>query len=183
VGFIALLDANALHPIMACDLLLRFAETPTYRMLWSEEILVEAERSVVRRFPGKEAAIARRFRSMRESFPEAMVRGYDALTPAFSALGGDAHVLAAAVAGGARIIVTSNVRHFPAEILDPLEITAQTPDEFLVNQWWLSPADGHRIIDSIVEATGNPPLTRAGMLDRLQAHLPEFVALARAEAR
>lgn len=117
MGFIALLDANALHPIAVCDVLLRFAETPTYRMLWSD--------------------------------------------------------------GGARSIVTSNVRHFPAEILDPLEITAQTPDEFLVNQWWLSPADGHRIVESIVEAAGNPPLTRAGMLDRLQAHLPEFVALAR----
>ena len=76
--------------------------------------------------------------------------------------------------------MTSNLRHFPAEILDPLEITAQTPDEFLVNQWWLSPADGHRIVDSIVEAAGNPPLTKAGMLDRLVAYLPEFVALAQA---
>ena len=180
MGFIALLDANALHPIAVCDVLLRFAEAPTYRMLWSEEILLEAERSVARRFPGKEAAIGRRFLSMREAFPEAMVRGYGALSAAFPALGDDAHVLAAAVAGGARIIVTSNTRHFPAAILEPLDITAQTPDEFLVNQWWLSAADGHRIIDSIVEASANPPLTRAAMLDRLHSHLPEFVALARA---
>lgn len=179
MGFVALLDANALHPIAVCDVLLRFAEAPTYRVLWSEEILFEAERSVRRRFPGKEAVIGRRFRRMREAFPEAMVRGYESLTPAFASLGNDAHVLSAAVAGGARIIVTSNVRDFPPTVLDPLEITAQTPDEFLVNQWWLSPADGHRIIDSIVAAAGNPPLTTTEMLDRLQAHLPEFVSLVR----
>ena len=98
----ALLDANVLHSIAVCDVLLRFAEAPTYRMLWTEEILVEAERSVARRFPGREAAIERRFRNMREAFPESMVSGHDALTTAFPSLGKDAHVVAAAVAGARR---------------------------------------------------------------------------------
>ena len=75
--------------------------------------------------------------------------------------------------------MTCNTRDFPAAILKPLGLTAQTPDAFLVDQWWLSPAHASRILDDIVRAAANPPLTRTTMLDRLQAQLPEFSALAR----
>jgi hypothetical protein len=44
---------------------------------------------------------------------------------------GDRHVLAAAVSAGATIIVTSNVRHFPARALRPHGVAARTPDQFL----------------------------------------------------
>src|SRR5262249_45352245 len=41
----------------------------------------------------------------------------------------DAHVVATAVAGQARSIVTYNQRHFPARILAPLGLRTETPDE------------------------------------------------------
>jgi hypothetical protein len=51
----------------------------------------------------------------------------------------DAHVLAAAIAGHADCIVTSNLRHFPLAILAPYGIEVVDPDRFIVNQWDLSP--------------------------------------------
>jgi len=43
-------------------------------------------------------------------------------------------VLAAAIAAKAELIVTLNVRHFPAVVLEPLGIEAVTPDRFLSRQ-------------------------------------------------
>ncbi len=43
----------------------------------------------------------------------------------------DRHVLAAAIHGGASVIVTANLKDFPAEALSPHQIVAQAPDEFI----------------------------------------------------
>jgi hypothetical protein len=43
-------------------------------------------------------------------------------------------VLAAAIAGRADVIVTRNLKHFPASALEPHEIEAQHPDTFLIHQ-------------------------------------------------
>src|SRR5271170_3744793 len=96
----ALLDANVLHPMPLCDLLLRLGLADFYRLLWSEEILNETERSILRRFPSKDKdLIHRRIRTMAAAFPGAMVEGYEILLPKpkVKALGKDAHVLAAAI--------------------------------------------------------------------------------------
>jgi len=47
---------------------------------------------------------------------------------------GDRHVLAAAIAGHADCIVTSNLRDFPASVLAGFGIDAVHPDAFLVAQ-------------------------------------------------
>lgn len=47
----------------------------------------------------------------------------------------DVHVLAAAIAGHADCIVTSNIKHFPGEIVTPYAIEVLDPDQFIVCQW------------------------------------------------
>ena len=47
----------------------------------------------------------------------------------------DTHVLAAALAGHADCIVTSNLRDFPPDVVGPLGIEIIHPDQFLVAQW------------------------------------------------
>ena len=50
----------------------------------------------------------------------------------------DRHVLAAAIKCYAQIIVTINLKDFPAESLDPYGIEAMHPDEFIEHQFGLS---------------------------------------------
>jgi hypothetical protein len=52
----------------------------------------------------------------------------------------DRHVLAAAVHGGASVIVTANGKDFPKHILNTYEVEAIHPDDFLVDLWDLDRA-------------------------------------------
>jgi len=45
----------------------------------------------------------------------------------------DRHVVAAAYAGGAEVLVTYNLRHFPEEALLPFELEPLHPDAFLTD--------------------------------------------------
>lgn len=47
---------------------------------------------------------------------------------------GDRHVLAAAIKAGARAVVTSNLRDFPADELGEWDIEARSPDDFVLDQ-------------------------------------------------
>jgi hypothetical protein len=47
---------------------------------------------------------------------------------------GDRHVLAAAIKAGAQVIVTSNLKHFPAADLRQWDVEAKSPDGFVLDQ-------------------------------------------------
>ena len=183
MAFTALLDANVLHPMVLCDLLLRLALAGFYRPLWSEMILDEVVRSIERRRPDiAPGRLRARTDRMKEAFPDATVVGFDHLLPAVAAFGHDAHVVAAALRGGADVIVTSNSQHFPADQLRDLGVGVQTPDEFLVHQWWLNPQTVANVIVEQAGATKRPALTAAQVIDRLVAVGPEFARLARKDS-
>ncbi len=73
-------------------------------------------------------------------FPDCWVEGYEQLIPAMNNHPKDRHVLAAAVRTGAQTIVTFDTKDFPVEALSPWNIEVQTPDEFLVHQFYLDEA-------------------------------------------
>jgi predicted nucleic acid-binding protein len=104
--YVALLDSCVLVPMPVVDTLLRLAEEPAfYSPRWSELILSEVER-VLRdkwKYPG--ASTKLRIQAMRDSFPEAMVTGYEELIDAMKNDAKDRHVLAAAVRCSAHAIV------------------------------------------------------------------------------
>ena len=179
----ALLDANVLHPMVLCDLLIRLAQRGLYRALWTREILAEVVATVLRRRPDLSIELLRkRTAAMQAALQDATVEGYETLVPALHELGSDAHVVAAAVFGQADIIVTSNIRDFPERVLDPYGIAALLPDDFLVQQWWVDPA---AVADTLVQqarGTTRPPLTPDDILTRLRFMAPAFVRLVRASA-
>ena len=87
----------------------------------------------------------------------------------------DRHVLAAAVASGAKVIITPNLRDFPKEVLAPLNIEAQSPDEFLLYQF---ESDRDLVIQAIEQQSKdlkNPPYTFQDVLKALALHVPNFV--------
>ena len=71
----------------------------------------------------------------RESAWTALVVGLELPDP------NDRHVLAAAIAGHADCIVTSNLKDFPAAVLFEYGIEAVDPDTFIINQWDLDPVN------------------------------------------
>lgn len=65
---------------------------------------------------------------------------------------GDRHVLAAAIAGRAPVIVTWNLKDFPPQDLQPYGVTSQSPDDFLSD---LHVAFSEALIASVKNARHN----------------------------
>lgn len=69
---------------------------------------------------------------MNSAVLDCLVTGYEALIESVVLPDpGDRHVLAAAIRGGASVIVTCNLKHFPDSALDSYGIEAQHPDVFV----------------------------------------------------
>jgi len=105
----------------------------------SEEILDEVERNLTGKFNLSPEKASRRLNHMRSAFPNAVVKDYEDLIPAMTNDPKDRHVAAAAVRGGAALIVTANIRDFPPESLEQYDIEAVHPDDFLQDQFDLDP--------------------------------------------
>ncbi len=112
----ALLDANVLYPASLRDPFLRLPDGRLYAPLWSAAIHEEWMRSLLADRSDIEAGVLDKTRAvMDDHFPDAVVKGYEAIIATFDLLDpGDRHVLAAAILGGVDIIVTRNLRDFPA---------------------------------------------------------------------
>lgn len=177
---VALLDACVLLPYQLCDLLLRLAEAGMYRPLWSADILDEVQRNLVSSFGQTPQQAHRRVQQMQAAFPYAAVEDYTDLTPVMTNHPKDRHVTAAAVRGGAAVIVTANLKDFPPPALERHDIGVQHPDHFLQDQLDLDP---ERTLTCLLEqwtAYTKPHLTRTEFYRTLRVTVPEFVKLAEA---
>ncbi|MGI5271378.1 hypothetical protein ACQEUU_19630 [Nonomuraea sp. CA-218870] len=85
--------------------------------------------------------------------------------------------LEAAIKAGARIIVTSNIKDFPAEELTTWDMEAQSPDDFILDQIELDDRIVWACVQQIVDSRVNPPATIRDVLSALErAGLVESVA-------
>lgn len=130
---IAVLDACVLYPAPLRDLLMRTAATEIYQPRWTDRIHEEWIRNVLGDRPDLSREQLERTRElMNNAIPDCLVSEFEGLIEGLSLPDlGDRHVLAAAIRGGAQLIVTSNLRDFPAEVLSVYEIEARHPDLFL----------------------------------------------------
>ena len=144
----ALLDANVLYPAGLRDLLLRLADRQLYAPLWSADIHREWMRSLLADRPDIETAVLDRTRAVMDShFPDALVVGYEAIAAILDMPDpDDRHVLAAAIHGGADIVVTRNLRDFPIGQLAPHALAAQHPDAFIAE---LYEADSEAVLAAV----------------------------------
>ena len=140
--YTALLDANVLYSVAISDALMEVAATGIYAAKWSNAIDEEWVRNLAKNKNRAEADFHTRRESMHDACPDWEVpeEGWKLIEPCLTLPDvNDRHVLAAAVAGHADSIVTINIKHFPASVLEPLGITALHPDEFLLQQLELEP--------------------------------------------
>lgn len=152
------------------------ADAELYRVRWSDAILVETERALEgmfaeRRVDDPGAVAAQQIAAMRRSFPEAMVEDYDELAPAVGALPdpGDAHVIAAARACRASVIVTENLRHFPAGPLAVIGIEVKSSDEFVADAFDLDPMLALGALATMRARFERPELTAEALLLRYES--------------
>lgn len=167
----AVLDACVLYPTVLREILVALAEAGAIEPVWSRRILDEWRLAAARlgpeqaRIAGVEAAL------LAERFPGAMApddgvraAGLDLPDPA------DGHVVEAALAAGAGLIVTANLRDFPRRALAAVGLEARHPDELLLALWRAEPQTVEQVVEAVharAEALG-AGMTRREMLKRVR---------------
>ena len=172
----AVLDACVLYPMELRDTLLRVAAAGVYRLHWTTEILDEMSRNLVARGVMPMEPAARLRRQMEAAFPDAMVDDYARHIPEMPNHAKDRHVAAAAVAIGAEVIVTANLKDFA--VLPP-GVAAMSPDDFLCTRFAADPDSVLEALARQAAARRRPPMDVDTILDRLASSLPVFVAAVR----
>jgi predicted nucleic acid-binding protein len=133
----AVLDACVLFPIATADALVSLAVAGLFSAKWTVAIEDEWLAVAERRHPGFSGRFTTRRDAMRDAVLdwEVNAEGWKALAPSLTLPDpNDVHVLAAAIAGHADCIVTTNLKDFPASILEVYGLVALHPDDFIVAQ-------------------------------------------------
>ena len=172
-------DTNTLYPISVADLVLRLAEAGTFDLIWSDHLLAEVERVLLERKGLSLKAASYFCDCVRRAFPDGRVAPELYLPLVASRTGPDAsdHVLsAAAVGGGATVVLSADRRAYPKRDIAPAR--RSDPDSLLTGLLRRYSTE----VLSAVDAMGadlRTPLTRAQVLDRLaRAGLSRFAAQA-----
>jgi len=168
--FAAFYDANVLYPAELRSFLMHLALTGLFRAKWSAAVHEEWISNLLRKRPDLTREKLERTRMLMDKHAtDALVTGYEDLIPGLHLPDpNDRHVLAAAIRGGAEVIVTLNLKDFPASIIGPLGVEARHPDEFILRL--LDMAEGtvadaartHRL------SMKNPPKSPADYLETLE---------------
>ena len=176
-----ILDSCVIFPMPLCDTLLRAAEAELYSVYFSQEILDGATRNLVKQGKMTEIKAARFQKSIKNTFPEAIVEVSTQLVELMTNHPGDRHVLAAAIVAKADIIVTDNLKHFPKGDLALYGIEAQRPDVFLSQLFDYNPDSIIEVIRQQAEDLKNPPYTISELLENLEKknRVPEFATKVR----
>ena len=177
-GFTALLDACVLYPAPLRDLLIETAKTGIYRARWSDAIHDEWIAALLERRPDLPPEVLARTRElMNVAIPDCLVTGYEDVIPSLQLPDpDDRHVLAAAIAGRADVIVTFNLKDFPGTVLSAFGLEAQHPDTFLSHQMSLDPNGMLLAVRKIRRRLTNPQKTPDEYLSTLRNNQLVFVA-------
>ena len=171
-NFTVVFDACVLYPVLLRNVLLQLATTELFRARWTEAIHDEWMRSLRDDKPDISADKINSLRQMIDgSVPDCIVTGYEPLMKGLALPdANDCHVLAAAIRCRAEVIVTANLRDFPEDVLAPLGVRAEHPDEFVLHLIDLAPATVCVAIKAVRSRLRKPPHTADELLDRLAEH-------------
>lgn len=181
---VAVLDANVLYSARLRDLFVRLAIAAHYQARWTERILDECFKSLFAdrpELPGEHLMRTRHLLSI--ALPDAIVENYDHHIDQFHLPDpDDRHVLAAAVATAADIVVTANLSDFPLAAL-PNGLTALSPDDFVMRLIHADLDGVATVIEQQSAALHNPAMTIPELLNGLEfAGLRNSVAALRFSA-
>jgi len=185
---VAVFDACILYPFHLRNIIVQAAVDRLVEARWTDEIHEEWIRNIVADAPGIPVVrLQATRRLMNDVLPDASVSGYQDLVAAVNLPDpDDRHVVAAAIAARASVIVTWNLRDFPATALRKHGLRGQTPDEFLACMYDEVPdltigslANARQNLNKsrvsaseFIDILGNQKLTQLAI--RLKRHLPDL---------
>ena len=156
--FTAVLDANVLGGVFRRNILLSLAEAGLFRPRWSIRILNEMEKAISRTTKGNVDTRWQR-EKIERAFPEAIVTGFEVFEDKLCLPDpDDNHVLAAAIETAATVIVTDNLKHFPAALLEPHSIEARSADDFIADAVDLHPSEAIAALKRMRKRFDSPAL-------------------------
>lgn len=152
-----LLDTCVIYPTVMRQMLLGVAGQGVFTPLWSARIIEEWQRAVVKLGAKGVAQAGAEAAMLAAHWPEAEVtypRSLEARLWLPDAA--DVHVLAAAIAGSADMIITLNTKDFPRNLLAEEGLSRSDPDGFLHGVYQAQP--------DILEQVGAEVLAEANRL-------------------
>jgi hypothetical protein len=157
----AFYDASVLYPSELRNLLMHLALTGLFRAKWSAGVHEEWIRALLRNRPDlSRQKLERTRRLMDLHAADALVTGYEGLIASLHLPDpDDRHVLAAAIRGRSDVIVTANLRDFPAKTLGRYGIEPKHPDKFISGLLGLTPDLVVRAANDHRESMRNPAKT------------------------
>lgn len=127
------------------------------------------EKMLLPKHEDAEQRARRAVENMKSAFPEAKVIEFQRFENIAKLPDpNDHHVLAAAVKTRASMLVTENVKDFPKEILNPLNIEVKTADEFIADAVELDMGLALGAIRKMRNRFERPELTPEEMLSRME---------------
>ena len=129
----AVLDTCVIYPTVMREMLLGVAEQGVFAPLWSARIIEEWQRAAQKLGPDGMAQAAAEAALLKARWPDAEITWPASLEDRlWLPDAADTHVMAAAVAGSADLILTVNAKDFPRHILAEEGVSRADPDSFLV---------------------------------------------------
>lgn len=171
-----LLDTCVLYPTVMREVLLGAARAGFYTPLWSDRILEEWARAARKIGPGGEEQARGEIALTRAAWPAAEVTWKPSLEARLWLPDpNDLHVLAAAIAGNADVIVTMNAGDFPRGTLAEEGLSRADPDGFLLGFYQSRPEVMAEVADKVrgkAETLSGAPWSVRNLLKK--ARLPRL---------
>jgi predicted nucleic acid-binding protein len=171
--FPVVLDACVLFNAPLRDTLLRAAEYGLYRVHWSQKILDETTKNLVKSGYMNESQAVHLIAALNSAFPEAMVSVPEEQVKAMKNHPKDRHVVACAVCAQAQVITTFNLKDFKSKDLEEWSLEAQHPDTHLCYLFQLAPDLLIKILIEQAEDLTDMSLDR--ILAMLEKSVPVFI--------
>lgn len=173
---VAALDANLLVPIVACDFLLTAFDHGLFEPVVSAAVLDEVERTLLEDFPHIDPeGLRRRVGYVRLTLADQVVDVTEAEVP--EAINPkDRHVVGAALAGEAALVVTEDARLRREIEAAGIGVETVDADAFAMRLWATSPTGVDGTVRRLIAKRRRRPVSEAEMAAQLAAHFPSMSA-------
>jgi len=160
------------------DLMLALTEDAVHEVVWTDTLLDEWERVIVREQHRSAASAARITAAVRECFADSRIPegAYAHLVDDMpSPDPDDRHHIAATIAGSAAVLITWNHADFPTQPLARLGLRVADPDTYFQELLAEVPEEILATVVRLANEKHNPPMTPLDLNQRLaKAGLPGF---------